>query len=505
MNISLEAKKNNSIIECFIKGEVSGAISVYLCLLFGVIVSLILVMYEAANYSAMMLHVECATDSAMDSCLAEYNANLLSKYGLLFVDSSYGESDGSVDNVCNHIEQYMAENLDTNQNVVLASSKDLFGADIYRVDILKTSRATDEDGAVFRYMAVSYMLEYYGIAYANELIDAYETSSSTGLFGDISDDDNIENMANQAFSDLGNFSLSDEKKEEYGIEGDIEYEHPEQAVQASRSKGILSTVCKKDVSNKVIDLSTYASHRSNTLGDGMYNRWDSRNELISNVLFNNYVVLMTGNYVEPHENSPLDYELEYVIAGKTGDLDNLKYVTTRLLLIRGVANASYFATDSTLRDETEAAATGLSLLCGIPELEKLFYGALSAAWIYAESTVDVRRLLDGKKVSLITNSQEWDTSLEKVMGGSFENEDNDKDYTLPTALSYKDYLGMLLLFTDNKSKTFRMMDVVEMNMRYSYGQESFRIDNCMAAFEIQALVECSNGYCVLVKKDFGYR
>lgn len=104
-----------------------------------------------------------------------------------------------------------------------------------------------------------------------------------------------------------------------------------------------------------------------------------------------------------------------------------------------------------------------------------------------------------EKVSLITNSQEWDTSLEKVMGGSFENEDDDKDYTLPTALSYKDYLGMLLLFTDNKSKTFRMMDVVEMNMRYSYGQESFRIDNCMAAFEIQALVECSNGYCVLVK------
>lgn len=191
-------------------------------------------------------------------------------------------------------------------------------------------------------------------------------------------------MANQAFSDLGNFSLSDEKKEEYGIEGDIEYEHPEQAVQASRSKGILSTVCKKDVSNKVIDLSTYASHRSNTLGDGMYNRWDSRNELISNVLFNNYVVLMTGNYVEPHENSPLDYELEYVIAGKTGDLDNLKYVTTRLLLIRGVANASYFATDSTLRDETEAAATGLSLLCGIPELEKLLWCVVSSMDICRE-------------------------------------------------------------------------------------------------------------------------
>ncbi len=498
MGIIFDLEKSNSL-----RSEVSGAISLYLCLLFGVLVSLILVMYEAANYSAMKLHVECAADSAMDSCLAEYNADLLSKYGLLFVDSSYGESDGNIENVCNHIEHYMAGNLDTNQNVVLASSKDLFGADIYRVDILKTSRATDEDGAVFRYMAVSYMLEYYGVAYANELIDAYETSTNTGLFDDISDDNNIESMADGAFSELGNFSLSDEKKEEYGIEGELEFDHPEQAVQSSRSKGILATVCKKDISNKVADLSTYASKRSNTLGDGMYSRWDSRNELISKVLFNNYVVLMTGNYCEPHENSPLDYELEYVIAGRTSDIDNLKYVTNRLLLIRGVANASFFFADSTLRDETEAAASALALLCGIPELEKLFYGAISVAWIYAESTVDVRRLMDGKKVSLLTNSQEWDTSLEKVMGGSFE--DEDKDYTFPTALSYKDYLGMLLLFTDNKSKTFRMMDVVEMNMRYSCGQENFRMDNCMAAFEIQALVECKNGYCVLVKKDFGYR
>lgn len=488
-----------------LKREESGAISLYLCLLFGVLVSLILVMYEAANYSAMKLHVECASDAAMDSCLAEYNTNLLSRYGLLFVDSSYGTAEGSLENVGNHIEQYMANNLDTNQNAVLSSSLDLFGAKVYRVDILKTSRATDEDGAVFRYMAVSYMLEYYGIAYANELIDAYETSSSTGLFDDISDSDNIENMANQAFSDLGNFSLSDEQKEEYGIDGELEYSHPEQAVQSSRSKGILATVCKKDISDKVIDLTTYASERSNTIGDGMYSRWDNRNEAISKVLFNNYVVLMTGNYCEPHSNSPLDYELEYVIAGKPSDIDNLKYVATRLLLIRGVANASYFNTDSTLKNEAEAAASGLALLCGIPELEKLFYGAISAAWVYAESTVDVRRLMAGKKVSLITTSQEWDTSLEKVMGGAFEDEDKNEEYALPTALSYKDYLGILLLFTDTKSKTFRMMDVVEMNMRFSCGQESFRIDNCLAAIEIQALVECANGYCVLVKKDFGYR
>lgn len=486
-----------------IKKEVSGAISVYLCLLFGVLVSLILIMYEAANYSAMKLHVECATDSAMDSCLAEYNSKLLEEYGLLFVDSGYGESEGSVDNVAKHFDFYMSNNLDTNQNISLSSSRDLFGASLYRVDILKTSRATDEDGAVFRYMAVSYMLEHYGIAYATELMESYDSSTSTGLFEEVTDGSDIESTTDSAFSDLGNFSLSDEKKEEYGIDGDLEYEHPEEGVKTARAKGILATVCKKEVSQKSVDLSTYASKRTNTVGDGMYNKWDDRETITSNVLFNEYVVLMTGNYVDVKPGGALDYELEYVIAGKNNDVDNLKSVVTKLLLIRGVANTTYFFSDGSLVAEAETMAAGLALASGVPELEPLFKAAICAAWIYAESTVDVRRLLDGKSVSLITTRNEWDTSLANVISGAFSSDDAN-EVSIITALSYKDYLGLILFTTSTKDKTYRMMDVVEMNMRHRYNQDYFRMDNCMAAFEIQALVECKNGYSVLVKKQFGY-
>lgn len=498
----LKTKKVNK----FIAGkEVSGAISVYLCLIFSVLVSIILIMYEATNYSAMKLHVECAADSAMDSCLAEYNSKLLDEYGLLFVDSSYGESEGSTENVSSHIEHYMSNNLDTNQNIALSSSKNLFGASLYRVDILKTSRATDDDGAVFRYMAVSYMLEYYGVAYATELMNSYETSSSTGLFDDVTDGTDIESTSSQAFADLGNFSLSDEKKEEYGIEGDVTYDHPEEAVQAAKAKGILATVCKKDVSQKSVDLSSYSSHRVNTTGDGMYSKWDDRNEAVTNVLFNDYVVKMTGNYCDVLTGSPLDYELEYVIAGKDNDVDNLKYVVYRLLIIRGVANTAYFFSDTELVLEAEALATSLSVACMVPELEPLFNAAICAAWIYAESTVDVRRLLDGKGVSLVTTRAEWDTTLEKVIAGNFINDFPENLTQALTAFRYKDYLAMLLFLTDTKEKTYRMMDIVEMNMRHRFGYETFRMDNCMAAFEIQALVECNNGYCVLVKKQFGYQ
>lgn len=492
-------------VERIKKAKVSGAISVYLCLVFAVIVSLLLIMYEAANYSAMKLHVECATDSAMDSCLAEYNEKLLAEYGLLFVDSSYGESQGSVENVANHFDYYMSNNLDTNQNISLSSSRDLFGASLYRVDILKTSRATDNDGEVFRYMAVSYMLEHYGIAYATELMDSYESSTSTGLFEDVADGEDIDSTTDQAFSDLGDFSLSDEKKEEYGIEGDIEYDHPEQGVQSTRAKGLLATVCKKDVSLKSVDLTSYSSKRSNTVGDGMYSKWDERNEAVSNVLFNEYVVRMTSNYVDVKSEGVLDYELEYVIAGKDNDMDNLKSVVTKLLLIRGIANTTYFFSDTSLVVEAETMASGLSLACGVPELEPLFKAAICAAWIYAESTVDVRKLLDGKRVSLVTSREEWDTSLTNVVAGAFADEESSQSVEISTALQYRDYLGIMLFLTDTKSKTYRMMDVVEMNMRHKYGYETFRMDNCMAAFEIQALVECRNGYSVLVKKQFGYQ
>jgi len=497
------SEKRISVLEC----EVSGAISVYLCLLFAVLVSLILIMYEAANYNAMKLHVECATDSAMDSCLAEYNAKLLDRYGLLFVDSGYGEAEGALDNVNRHIEFYMANNLDTNKELILASSKDLYGASVYRVDVLKTSRATDEDGAVFRYMAVSYMLEYYGIAYATELMDAYETSANTGLFDDVDDENNIDEMADSAFDALNDFTLSDEKKEEYGIDGDIEYEHPEKGVQQKRASGILKTVCKGDISGKTVDLSPYASHRSNTTGDGMYSAFEDRNELMSNALFNQYVVLMTGNYCDVKPGTPFDYELEYVIAGKDCDEANLKYVVNRLLLIRGIANTAYYNSDLNMVEEVEAAASLITLACGVPELEPLLEGAISIAWIYAESTVDVKRLMSGKKVSFVTNKDEWDTSLDNIIGGTFDDDDDeDKENNMPaTAMEYKDYLGMILFLTGTKAKTYRMMDIVEMDMRSVCGEETFRLDNCMAAFEIQALVECNNGYCVLVKKSFGYQ
>ena len=49
-------------------------------------------------------------------------------------------------------------------------------------EITRVSRATDEGGRVFRYLAISSMLEKYGLAYVADVQDMIATSESQQLF-----------------------------------------------------------------------------------------------------------------------------------------------------------------------------------------------------------------------------------------------------------------------------------------------------------------------------------
>ena len=51
------------------------------------------------------------------------------------------------------------------------------------------------------------------------------------------------------------------------------------------------------------------------------------------VLFQQYLMEHLGSYISPSE-AGLHYQLEYLLAGKKSDQENLKAVAKRLLLIR---------------------------------------------------------------------------------------------------------------------------------------------------------------------------
>ena len=67
-------------------------LTVYLSLVFGIILSLLFVFIEGAAIGAVRAQAELVADLGLDSVFAEYNREILNQYDLFFVDSSYGLS-----------------------------------------------------------------------------------------------------------------------------------------------------------------------------------------------------------------------------------------------------------------------------------------------------------------------------------------------------------------------------------------------------------------------------
>ena len=484
------------------KLQVKGYISVYLCLILAVLIPLIATIIEAARFSAMKLDIECAVDIGMDSVLAEYNRELFEEYDLFFVDTSYGESIGNTDNTVEHFDDYLSYNLDPDKNLIVLNAKDLFDLNAQNTRITKIARATDNNGEVFRFAVMQYMLEYYQIAYIQDIQDMVESVEESEINDiDINADSEASNLA------LSSFNFPEDDGNDYS---DVSIDNPSEGLESVKSLGILNIVAPgKDISSKSINPDLYASHRDLINGDGLFFDETSYDFPIMNILVNEYVMQKCGYFDNVKDNGLLDYQVEYVIAGKSNDTDNLKSIADRLLLLRGGANTIYFMSDSELKEEAKTMAEGLALLIECPSLSTLFEGVITTAWISAESIYDVKLLFSGKNVPLFTSKESWDLSLENALCGNLVaieeaagiSDDND-DGVLK--MNYADYLRLFLYFTGKDDVAMRTMDIIEMDVRKNTGNDYFRMDDCAFGFEIQTVITSGYGYEFMVSKEFGY-
>lgn len=482
-----------------------GALNVYFALMIAVIIPLILTMIEGSRINAMKLQLECVVDMGMDSVLAEYNRPLLEQYDLLFVDLAYEQPTGSLDHLKEHFTEYISYNLQPQKGLPILQIRDFLGLKMESVDILAASRATDEQGAVFRYMAVSYMLNKYGIDYVDDLQDMIAVTERAGLYdGDImAENDNARNAINS-------IEIPPPEDLEEGEEwNEPEKDDPTASLNEVRYQGILPLVCGDEVSGASIDSNSYVTGRSLVTGNGMEESWEECMPLVEGLLFNEYIMEKCGSYSQRKEGSPLCYETEYIIAGKNNDTDNLRIVAERILLIRGGANSIYFMGNQELKAEAKALAASLSFILLFPEYEMLFETAIIAAWIYAESIVDVRQLFSGSKVPLIKGEGGWNLSLENALGLTVETisdmagEESSSDEE-ESGLNYEDYLRLLLYTVSMEEKTGRCMDIVEMNIRNVAGYENFCLDQCVAALTFQMVFSSSYGYSFLMQRSCRY-
>ena len=484
----LELNENKTISS----DRCNGTISVYLILTFTVLLSLILVIIEGARENAIKMKVDLAADLSLYSAFAEYNRELLKQFDLFFIDASYGLSHPDPANVGEHIKGYMNENFKPVTEVGIV--KDLTAIEAQQVDILRYSLATDEGGEVFKRQAVLYMEDLLGMSYFDAIRRQQSVVEDNELF---TRDVQSERLRNQSELD----SIEIPKKQKGKEWEEVELNNPADQVNATRGNLALVLNEGDELSVTSVNPANYVSGRTIEKGDGLAGRdgVNAGEELI----FNEYLMTKFGCFTSQKEESELKYELEYLLEGKSSDIENLKAVVNKLLLLRETANVTYLFSDAAKMAEAEALAIALTVEIPVPGIEILVKLSLVFAWAYAEAVYDVRSLLHNKRVPLMKTAETWHYSLEGMMGMAGDSAEGEEGSGPEDGLSYKDYLRVFLMVEGN-DKTLRATDVIEMDIRRTTGNQSFRMDGCMDLIRMNAYTISRYGKAHEVEREYFY-
>lgn len=475
----------------------SGYLTVYAALTLTVMIAMCLALIDDVRRNTIALEVECVMDIGMDSVLAEYHRELLRRYGLFMVDTSYGTDYPSFYNTEQHLREYLSRNLsyeDCHQLSFLY--RDLLGMKLEDLQIVKVSLVTDNGGRAFQHRAAECMQSRLGLDAAGELLEWLEVVEGYALL-----EQNVESQLDKTSEQIqGHDDVERQIGEEEWIK--IPVPDPTWPVQEMRRQGILKWVVEdpSQLSTETIDPQQYISNRAarGEVNHGSAGELEEL-QLLDNIFLLEYFLAYAGRYGAPMEDSLLQYQAEYLLFGNACDQENLRQAASRICGIREAANVVYLMGNSTKKGEVETLATILSGAIALPELEPLFETALILTWAYLESLYDVKTLLAGGKVELLKTDKSWHYSLVNIWNPSVEGQN-----TGGNGLSYEDYLRILLYFQSPDTLTMRFMDLIEMDIRRTPGNEYFRMDGCIDGLEAEAAIRSGYGYTCAIRREKRY-
>lgn len=202
----------------------------------------------------------------------------------------------------------------------------------------------------------------------------------------------------------------------------------------------------------------------------------------------------------------LNYEIEYLISGRKSDEANEDSMRIKIVAIRMIFNTIFAFENPEIVSETLAAAEVLTPGAPAAATQK----ALQLGWAACESVNDYNLLINGKKVPMYKDNGSWALDLESVVkGGIREHEEGDEpqikdevpcvDPGNEHGEEYKDYLKAMLFLMDEDVLLLRMMDLMQINMRYCHYAD-FRIreynTGIKAVFNVNGgTYEMERAYC----------
>ena len=430
------------------KGSMTAAMSILLL----VLLSLITASIQSSRTACARVQAVNSMDTGLYSLFSEYDRELLERYNLFFLDASYNTGRIQIAQVLNHLEDYMKPVLDSG---LTKCAVQICAADGFRA-------ASDKNGAAVKQQIIRYMKENLGNAGIEALLKKTEEEKQV-----LEEQENIKNNGMEEIN----------PEETTPMPEISETNNPLEIIKSFKENGFLSFVLPSgvNVSEKTIDLSAALSKRERQQGMGDFPELETEVGLADKIFIQEYAFEKFQSFTDGAE-TPLAYEIEYLLGGKEGDRENLSSVVKKLLLLREISNLAFLYTNPQKRGELAACASALSFLLLIPEGMTFVQGVLAAGWAYIEGIADVKALLSGGRVPLVKDSSSWKTQLSDLRA--------DTGISTEKGADYEEYLRILLMSVPEQELVMRIMDVIEVNFRQEEGKEKFAFDACIDAVAV---------------------
>lgn len=456
-----------------------GSIAIFMALILLVLTNLFFSMVEAVRIYEYHMEARVLASKLCADAFSEYEPYMWQEYGILGLDMAYGHSTATTANV---------------ENRMLDFAEDRRDLEVTDVTIDSYGLLTDDGGKPFIKqcaMAALAMLP-------QEALDKLQAQIQA--VSEIQDEDmDIDDMVGRGVDAIEEAQASiesadDNEKDSTSLDESVETDNSDTQISISKENNPIEiyrtikeqgwvglVLGERELSDKVLSDESVVSKRELRQGS-------SDNPIQVNMadycLYGWYLGQQFGNYSSVKEGRCLDYEMEYIVAGGSSDRDNIAAVVLRLLAIRELCNISTIVTNETMVQQAYAVAVSIAGVTGMPAIIEPVKIAVIAIWALLESILDVRALVNGKKIPIMKTYGEWTSRVENLgsclsMDASAKESEN--------GIGYGTYLYIFLILIGDSNRAYRPMDLIEQTLRSHEGFEETRMDNM--AYEMNINLE----------------
>lgn len=184
---------------------------------------------------------------------------------------------------------------------------------------------------------------------------------------------------------------------------------------------------------------------------------------------------------EESTEQALDYEVEYLLSGEESDMKNLAKTVEKLVAIREGLNLVHILSDATKRAQARELAMVITGAVGLAPLASVVSFFIMSVWALGESFLDVRGLLEGKKVELLKSKTNWQLDLDGLLKLGQERAVGEGGSE--SGFAYLSWLKILLFVEIITTQEYRMMDLIQSNLCLK--QKNFQMSNGVFRVDIQ--------------------